>query len=70
MYVSSGFGTRWGRMHRGVDLALGEGNPIYAADSGTVYFSGDGGGYGNLIKIDHGNGMQTDYAHCLSLIHI
>ena len=67
MYVSSGFGTRWGRMHRGIDLALGEGNPIYAADSGTVYFSGDGGGYGNLIKIDHGNGMQTYYAHCSRL---
>lgn len=68
VYVSSGFGTRWGRLHRGVDLALAQGSPVYAADSGTVYFSGDGGGYGNLIKVDHGNGMQTYYAHCSSLL--
>lgn len=68
VYVSSGFGTRWGRLHRGVDLALAQGSPIYAADSGTVYFAGDGGGYGNLVKVDHGNGMQTYYAHCSSLL--
>ena len=68
VYVSSGFGTRWGRLHRGVDLALAQGSPIYAADSGTVYFAGDGGGYGNRVKVDHGNGMQTYYAHCSSLL--
>ena len=68
VYVSSGFGARWGRLHRGVDLALAQGSPIYAADSGTVYFAGDGGGYGNLVKVDHGNGMQTYYAHCSSLL--
>lgn len=68
VYLSSGFGTRWGRLHRGIDLALPEGSPIYAADSGTVYFSGNGGGYGNMLKLDHGNGMQTYYAHCSRLI--
>ncbi len=68
VYVSSGFGTRWGRLHRGLDLALPQGSDIYAADSGTVYFAGNGGGYGNLVKIDHGNGMQTYYAHCSSLL--
>lgn len=68
VYVSSNFGQRWGRLHSGVDLALAQGSPIYAADDGTVYFSGTCGGYGNLVKIDHGNGMQTYYAHCSSLL--
>lgn len=66
--ISSPFGPRWGRFHSGVDFALAQGQPIYAADSGTVYYSGYSGGYGKLIKIDHGNGMQTYYAHCSSLL--
>lgn len=66
--VTSPFGPRWGSLHTGIDLALAQGKPIYAADSGTVYFSGYGGGYGNLVKIDHGNGMQTYYAHCSRLL--
>lgn len=66
--ISSPFGPRWGGFHNGVDFALAQGQPIYAADSGTVYYSGYSGGYGKLIKIDHGNGMQTYYAHCSSLL--
>lgn len=66
--ISSYFGQRWGRLHRGIDLALAQGEPIYAADDGTVYYSGYCGSYGNLVKIDHGNGMQTYYAHCSSLL--
>lgn len=66
--VSSEFGPRWGRMHQGIDLALPQGSEICAANSGTVYFSGNGGGYGNLVKVDHGNGMQTYYAHCSKLL--
>lgn len=66
--ISSQFGPRWGRFHSGTDFALAQGKDIYAADSGKVYFSGFGGGYGNLVKIDHGNGMQTYYAHCSSLL--
>ena len=62
VYVSSDFGWRWGRMHSGTDFALAQGSHIYAADGGTVYFAGNCGGYGNLVKIDHGNGMQTYYA--------
>ena len=65
--ISSPFGPRWGKFHSGVDFALAQGNPIYAADDGTVYYAGYSGGYGKLIKIDHGNGMQTYYAHCSSL---
>ena len=68
VYVSSDFGWRWGRMHSGTDFALAQGSGIYAADSGTVYFAGVCGGYGNLVKIDHGNGMQTYYAHCSSIM--
>ncbi len=50
--------------HLGVDIAAGEGAPVYAADSGVVVFAGTAtGGYGNMVMIDHGNGYQTLYAH-------
>lgn len=50
--------------HLGIDLAAGEGAPVYAADSGVVVFSGWAtGGYGYTIMVDHGNGYQTLYAH-------
>lgn len=50
--------------HLGIDIAAGEGAPIFAADSGVVVYSGwSDGGYGNMIMIDHGNGYQTLYAH-------
>jgi len=54
--------------HLGIDIAAGEGAPIYAADSGVVVFSGWAtGGYGYMIMIDHGNGYQTLYAHLNSI---
>ncbi|MGN0704136.1 MAG: peptidoglycan DD-metalloendopeptidase family protein [Lentihominibacter sp.] len=68
VYVSSGYGMRWGRLHRGTDFALPTGSSIYAADEGTVYCAGYSGSYGNLVKIDHGNGMQTYYAHCSQIM--
>jgi hypothetical protein len=50
--------------HLGIDIAAGEGAPIYAADSGVVVFAGWAtGGYGNMVMLDHGNGYQTLYAH-------
>jgi murein DD-endopeptidase MepM/ murein hydrolase activator NlpD len=50
--------------HLGVDIAAGEGAPVYAADSGVVVFSGWAtGGYGYMVMLDHGNGYQTLYAH-------
>ncbi len=61
--VSSSFGTRWNRRHAGIDLAADAGTHILAADSGTVIFSGECGGYGNLIILDHKNGYKTYYAH-------
>ncbi len=66
--VTSGFGGRWGRQHEGVDLGMPEGSAIYAAKVGTVTYSGYCGGYGLLIKIDHGGGMETYYAHCSRLL--
>ena len=51
--------------HLGIDIAAGEGAPIYAADSGVVTMAQGGYnyGYGNVIQIDHGNGYSTVYAH-------
>jgi len=61
--VTSGFGWRWGRMHEGIDISAGCGTPIRAVASGTIIFSGWMGGYGNLVVVDHGNGLSTAYAH-------
>ncbi len=61
--ITSGFGFRWGRMHEGVDLGVPEGTPLAAAAAGRVIVSGWQGGYGNLVVIDHGNGLSTAYGH-------
>lgn len=66
--ISSPFGGRWGRMHKGIDIAKSSGSDIVAADGGTIVFSGALGSYGNLIEIDHGNGYRTKYAHCSRLL--
>jgi murein DD-endopeptidase MepM/ murein hydrolase activator NlpD len=66
--VVSGFGMRWGRMHEGIDIGCAYGAPNRAAAGGTVIYSGWLGGYGNLIVIDHGNGLSTAYAHASSLL--
>lgn len=54
--------------HTGLDIATSSGTPILACASGTVTFSGYKGSYGNLIKISHGNGVETWYAHCSKLL--
>ena len=62
--LSSPFGERWGRVHEGIDIAVSEGTPVLAAECGTVcYVSENAGGYGKLVKIDHGYGVITAYAH-------
>jgi murein DD-endopeptidase MepM/ murein hydrolase activator NlpD len=66
--VVSGFGMRWGRMHEGIDIAAGSGTPIWAAAAGTVIHAGWLGGYGNLVVVDHGNGLATAYAHASAIL--
>jgi murein DD-endopeptidase MepM/ murein hydrolase activator NlpD len=65
--LTSYFGWRWGRMHEGIDLAVGNGTPVVASAAGTVIVAGWMGGYGNLVVVDHGNGIATAYAHNTSV---
>ena len=65
--VTSGFGMRWGRMHEGIDIGCAYGAPNRAAAAGTVIYAGSMSGYGNLVVVDHGNGLSTAYAHAASL---
>ncbi len=68
--ISSGFGPRSApkagasTYHKGIDMAASMGTPIYAGDSGTVTSASYSGSGGNMIVINHGNGMQTYYMHC------
>lgn len=64
--LTSSFGSRWGRLHAGLDIAVPEGTPIRAANSGTVVLlqsEAESGGYGNFTCVDHGGGLSTCYAH-------
>lgn len=66
---TSGYGMRTNpvtgdyRLHGGIDLAPGCGDPIYAAADGTVVRAGPAASYGNLVVLDHGAGLTTYYAH-------
>ena len=61
--VTSGYGMRGAEFHHGVDIPASTGTPIRAARAGTVTAAEWRGGYGNATYIDHGNGLQTRYAH-------
>ncbi|MBT8213570.1 MAG: peptidoglycan DD-metalloendopeptidase family protein [Acidimicrobiia bacterium] len=71
--ISSGFGPRlhpilgYTRMHTGLDMSAGQGDPIVAGADGIVILASYNGGYGNTVMIDHGGGMVTLYAHQSSL---
>jgi murein DD-endopeptidase MepM/ murein hydrolase activator NlpD len=67
--ITSLYGPRWGRNHNGVDFSAATGTPIYAAFDGTVRRAGWESGFGYLVIIDHGDGVQTYYAHN-SQIHV
>ena len=67
--ISSRYGSRWGRLHKGIDIATRYGTKIAAADAGAVSFVGWKGTYGYMVEIDHGNGYKTRYAHC-SKMHV
>ena len=61
--ITSPFGRRWGRPHTGVDFDADYGDPIVAAQAGTVTLAGWKNGYGNTVIIDHGDGISTLYGH-------
>jgi len=67
--IMSSFGSRTdpfsgeGAIHTGVDLQAPMGTPVHAAADGIVIFAEWSGGYGRLVKVDHGNGLQTYYGH-------
>ena len=56
------------RMHSGVDLAAPTGTPVSATGAGVVTFANWSGGYGLLVAVDHGNGMQTRFGHLSRLL--
>ena len=65
-YVSSPYGLRWNgtEFHQGIDIAAETGTPIVATADGVVTAAGwDGSGYGNMVDIDHGDGIMTRYGH-------
>ncbi|MDM8566696.1 M23 family metallopeptidase [Candidatus Halobeggiatoa sp. HSG11] len=61
--VSSGYGKRWRRMHRGIDIAAKRGTPIFAVEDGVVVRAKRVRGYGNLVEIKHSNIYSTRYGH-------
>ena len=67
--ITSRFGEKGSRRytHTGLDLATSTGTPIYPIASGTVTFSGWQGSYGYLVIVNHGNGVESYYAHCNTL---
>jgi len=62
--IGSGFGARNGGRHHGVDILAPDGTEVRAAEYGLVLYAGDGlRGYGNVIVLDHGEGITTLYGH-------
>jgi murein DD-endopeptidase MepM/ murein hydrolase activator NlpD len=66
---TSGYGWRWGRMHKGIDIANNVGTPVVAAAKGRITFAGwHDGGYGYLVEITHEDGSMTRYGHNSNLL--
>ncbi|WP_336086536.1 M23 family metallopeptidase [Nocardia sp. SSK8] len=65
---TSGFGSRWGTMHRGIDIAAPIGSPIYAVADGTVIEAGPAQGFGLWVRIKHDDGTISIYGHMYDFI--
>lgn len=71
-WVSSHYGWRYNpgykqyMLHAGTDLAAGCNTGIFAASGGTVTYAGWNGGYGYFVRVDHGGGLTTSYAHIIA----
>ncbi len=65
--ITSKFGKRWGKFHKGLDIGAPNGTPIYSSLDGRVIYSGWEEGYGKVIKIQHNSELITIYAHCSNL---
>jgi murein DD-endopeptidase MepM/ murein hydrolase activator NlpD len=62
--VSSEFGARWGKLHKGIDIAADSGEPVYAVAEGEVIYAGNGlRGYGNVVIVQHDGHLSSLYAH-------
>jgi murein DD-endopeptidase MepM/ murein hydrolase activator NlpD len=62
--VSSEYGERWGKMHKGIDIAADIGEPVYAIAAGEVIYAGNGmRGYGNVVVVRHDRMRTSLYAH-------
>jgi murein DD-endopeptidase MepM/ murein hydrolase activator NlpD len=66
--LTSRFGSRWGRLHAGIDLASGTGAPVSAAAEGTVLSAATEGGYGQVVRVQHADDTVTVYAHLSALL--
>lgn len=62
-YVTSNFGSRWGRNHNGIDISHNTGDPVYATFDGTVKEASYKNSYGNKILLEHEGKLETIYAH-------
>lgn len=67
--ITSPYGWRWNRPHRGVDIRLQMGEPVHCAFNGVVRIARPMGAYGNLVVVRHYNGLETVYGH-LSKINV
>lgn len=61
--LTSPYGYRWGRLHKGIDIGASYGAPIFAVADGVVTYAGPEGGYGRLVTIRHKGGVVTAYGH-------
>jgi murein DD-endopeptidase MepM/ murein hydrolase activator NlpD len=73
-HYTSGYGYRFDpfnggtAMHAGLDMAGSQGEPIYASANGVVLQAGRSGGYGNLVELGHGKGIDTRYGHLSAIL--